>query len=155
MFLRNIFNFQISLSTNIKLVRTLKKSLCGFWSNNFWKFIHKCNILSLLCFGETALTFKDLYQHTYMKLVHTLKKSLWRFWSIIYWKIIHKYNILSLLCFGKLGLDVGDYGTGLFWGGRFYCWTFLLWEIVVLDYFAVGDSTAGLFCCGRFWCWTF
>jgi hypothetical protein len=46
--------------------------------------------------------------------------------------------------------DVGDCGTGLFWGGRFYCWTFLLWEIVVLDYFAVGDSAAGLFCCGRF-----
>ena len=51
--------------------------------------------------------------------------------------------------------DVGDCGTRLFWDGRFYCWTFLLWEIVVLDYFAVGDSTAGLFCCGRFWCWTF
>ena len=51
--------------------------------------------------------------------------------------------------------DVGDCGTGLIWGGRFYCWTFLLWEIVVLDYFAVGDSTAGLFCCGRFRCWTF
>ena len=64
MFGRNSFNFQRSLSTNIKLVHTLKKSLCGFWANNFWKFIHKCNILSLLCLEETALTFKDLYQHT-------------------------------------------------------------------------------------------
>ena len=54
------------------------------------------------------------------------------------------YNNLSLLCLGKLGLDVGNCGTGLFCGGRFYCWTFLLWEIVVVDYFAVGDSDAGL-----------
>ena len=70
-------------------------------------------------------------------------------------RIIHEYNNLPLLFLEKLGLDVGHCGTGLFWGGRFYCWTFLLWEIVVLGYFAVGDSTAGLFCCGRFWCWTF
>ena len=64
MFGRNSFNFQRSLSTPIKLVHTLKKSLCGFWSNIFWKFIHKYNILSRLCLEETALTFKDLYQHT-------------------------------------------------------------------------------------------
>ena len=155
MFWRYSFNFQTSLSTTINLVHTLKKSLCGFWAKIFWKFIHKSNILSLLCLGETALTFKDLYQHTYMKLVHTLKKSLWRFWSIIFWKIIHKFTDFVTVVFGKMGLDVGGCGTGLFWGGRFYGWTFLLWEIVVLDYFAVGDSTAGLFCCGRFWCWTF
>ena len=50
--------------------------------------------------------------------------------------------------------DMGDCSTGLFWGGRFYYWTFLLWEIVVLDYFEVGESTAGLFYCGRLWYWT-
>ena len=63
LFGKNSFNFQRSLSTNIKLVHTLKKSLCGFSSNNFWKFIHKYNILSLLCLVETALTLKDIYQH--------------------------------------------------------------------------------------------
>ena len=40
--------------------------------------------------------------------------------------------------------DLGDCATGLFWGGRFYCWTFLKWEILLLDFFEVGDSDAGL-----------
>ena len=66
-----------------------------------------------------------------------------------------RYNAppLAFLLLDYFG--VGDCGTGLFWGGRFYCWTFLLWEIVVLDYFEVGDSATGLFWSGRFWCWTF
>ena len=32
---------------------------------------------------------------------------------------------------------------------------FLMWEILLLDFFAVGDCVTGLFCCGRFYCWTF
>ena len=45
--------------------------------------------------------------------------------------------------------------TGLFWCGRFWYWTILRWEILLLDFFAVGDCGTGLFCCGRFYCWTF
>ena len=30
-----------------------------------------------------------------------------------------------------------------------------MWEILLLDFFAVGDCVTGLFCCGRFYCWTF
>ena len=30
-----------------------------------------------------------------------------------------------------------------------------MWEILLLDFFAVGDCGTGLFCCGRFYCWTF
>ena len=42
---------------------TNKKGTLLILINNFWKFIHKCNILSLLCSGETALNFKDIYEH--------------------------------------------------------------------------------------------
>ena len=31
----------------------------------------------------------------------------------------------------------------------------MLWEILLLDFFAVGDCGTGLFCFGRFHCWTF
>jgi hypothetical protein len=39
---------------------------------------------------------------------------------------------------------LGDSATGLFCCGRLWYWTFLLWEILLLDFFAVGDSDAGL-----------
>ena len=68
---------------------------------------------------------------THLKLVHTLKKWLCGFSS---------NNFLLLDYF-----DVGDCGTGLFWGGRFYCWTFLLWEILMLDFLASGQMNRQAF----------
>ena len=35
---------------------------------------------------------------------------------------------------------------------RIYCWTFLMWEILLLDFCDVGDFAAGLFWCWRFFC---
>ena len=64
---------------------------------------------------------------------------------------LQKFWVLFLI---KLFL-IKQFSLVLLCSGRFCYWTFLLWEIVVLDYFALGDSTAGLFCCGRFYCWTF
>ena len=56
-----------------------------------------------------------------------------------------KYNAPTLAFLLLDYFDLRGCGTGLFSGGRFYCWTFLKWEILLLDFFEVGDSDAGLF----------
>ena len=39
---------------------------------------------------------------------------------------------------------LGDSTAGLFCLWRLWYWTILMWEILLLDFFAVGDSDAGL-----------
>ena len=95
-------------------------------------------------FDQTLRTHFTVYVSFYLSF-NILKQKLT--WYTVYDKIelwtVSK-RLQNKICIEKT-----------LWYIRFCHWTFLLWEIVVLDIFAVGDCATGLFCCGRFWCWTF
>jgi hypothetical protein len=56
--------------------------------------------------------------------------------------LIKQFSLAFLL----LGVyAVEEIAARLSWCGTFCCWTFLMWEILLLDFFNVGHSDAGLF----------
>ena len=133
MFWRNSFNFQKSLSTTINLVHTLKKSLCGFWANNF------------VVFGRNSFNFqRSLSTHVHETGSYSKEVTL----KILINHFLKNHSQIHWFCH----CCVWENGTGC---GRLWYWTILRWEILLLDFFAVGDCGTGLFCCGRFYCWTF
>ena len=54
-----------------------KEVALWIWIKQLWKVIHKYNILSLLCLGETALTCKDLCQQTHNCSSYSREVNLW------------------------------------------------------------------------------
>ena len=78
----------------------------------------------------------------FLKTVSEIAKSLLKFFlqalglKAFYSLVYHTYNVAFLI--------TPFQNKGHCWCGTICYWTILMWEILLLDFFAVGDSDAGL-----------